>query len=151
MNQAESTCLPLLSTPMGLGLGDAKTTNQIIGLSTSAVGATGSILAAAGVFTAIPIAGPFIAAAAALTGIIASFFQGCGNSCIQATQVVNSIEPYLQQNVAAYLALPTPRTQAEQQAAEAVFNNAWAQVVAGCSNPALGTAGQNCISQRQAG
>ena len=148
MNIAESTCLPISTS---FGLGSATTTNQIIGLSTSAVGATGSILAASGAFAAIPIAGPFIAAAAALTGIIASFFQGCGNTCVEATQIVNQIEPYLQQNLANYQALPIPRTQAEQQAAEAVFNNAWSQVLAACGNPALGTAGQNCISQRAAG
>lgn len=156
LHNGESGCVPItkisntrgLRGLRGLGLGSAQQTNAIIGASASVAGSVGAIIAATG---AIPVAGPFIAAAAALTEVISSFFQGCGNTCVEATQIVNQIEPYLQQNLANYLALPIPRTQAEQQAAEAVFNNAWAEVTSttsGCGNPALGTAGQNCISQR---
>src|SRR5579871_2856802 len=153
IDQQESACLPVMTSKRGLGT--AQQTNQVIGLTSTGVATAGAIISSPALLgtAAIPIAGPFIAAAAALIPIIASFFQGCGNTCIVATQVVNNIEPYLQQNLAAYQALPIPRTQAEQQAALAVFDSAWAQVTSpqGCGNPALDGAGQRCISERGPG
>lgn len=109
------------------------------------------ITAAAGTIgSAIPVAGPFIAAAASIAVSIEKLFSGCGATCTQATSIANQVGNLLAQNAQAYVASPI-RTASMQAAALQVFDNAWAQLVQACSNPALGTAGQNCVSQRQRG
>jgi hypothetical protein len=96
-------------------------------------------------------AAPFVAAAGAIMAFVANFTQGCGNTCIAATRIVNELEPYLKKNVADYLAIPTPRPSSAQQAALAVFDQVWSTVVTQCSNGSLGDAGARCISDRQRG
>ena len=120
------------------GVGEIGATDETI---TAAVGAAAS---------AIPVAGPFIAAAAAIAVSIEKLFSGCGATCTQATSIANQVGNLLAQNAQAYVAQPV-RTTSMQTAALATFDNAWAQLVAACGNPALGVAGQNCISQRQQG
>jgi hypothetical protein len=97
----------------------------------------------------IPVAGPIIGAALEITAVIASFFKGCGSSCILTTNEVNQVEPYMQQNLAQYLAAPvSAATQAE---ALANFNQLWQGVVTYCSQPSMASAGKACITDRQAG
>jgi hypothetical protein len=67
---------------------------------------------------------------------------------VASTQVVNEAEPYLQQNLAAYLA--SSRTTSEQQQALQNFYTIWNQVVARC-NEVGGSAGERCIEDRQEG
>lgn len=98
-----------------------------------------------------PISKAALAIAAGFASLVATAFAGCGQTCVQATQIVNSIEPYLQKNKDAYLALATPRPLSVQQAAIAVFDDAWARVVNACSDPNLGDAGKRCISDRAPG
>jgi hypothetical protein len=50
-----------------------------------------------------------------------------------------------------YFAIPTPRPLSLQQEALANFDQIWSALVQECSNPALGSAGQRCISERQPG
>lgn len=120
----------------------------VSGLGTASIE---TITAAAGTIgSAIPVAGPFIAAAAAIAVTIEKLFSGCGATCTQATSIANQVGDLLSQNAQAYVAAPV-RTQSMQAAALATFDGAWAQLVQACSNPALSTAGQNCISQRQRG
>lgn len=121
----------------GVGVGVGATDQQI----TAAVGAAA---------TAIPIAGPFIALAASIGVAIETLFAGCGSTCTEATSIANQVGNLLTQNAQNYVNSPI-RTTSMQAAALAVFNNAWQQLVTACSNPQLGTAGQNCISQRQQG
>jgi hypothetical protein len=109
----------------------------------------GGALIAAGMVTG-PV-GMAITGAITLGSYIAQAFAGCGQTCVQATAIVNQIEPYLKQNVANYLNIPTPRPKSAQTACLGVFTNAWNQVVAACGNAALGSAGQRCISDRQRG
>jgi hypothetical protein len=117
------------------------------------VGGAGSVL-----LTASMVPGPqqiFLAvagAAAELLGAI-GIGKGCGNTCIEATAFANQAEPLLQQNLATYMAIPAPRTQSEQQAALNIFDQIWAGLtsVQACGNPALGSAGKACISDRQSG
>ncbi len=103
----------------------------------------------------IPAAGPFAPFAAIGVGLFAllsnvfGLGSGCGQTCVQATAVVNQVEPFLKQNLQAYMA--GGHTLSEQATALQVFDAAWADVLKGCSNPALGDAGKRCISERQAG
>ena len=113
------------------------------------VQAAGNIAISAAPFTGI--AAPFVALGGQIAALIGSLTTGCGQTCVAATQIVNQLEPYLKQNVAAYLALPTPRAKSAQQAALSVFNQVWNEVVSNCNNASLGEAGQKCISDRQRG
>lgn len=97
-----------------------------------------------------PIAGAAVALATQFAVAIETVFAGCGAACVQETQFVNQVEPYLQQNVAAYTSQPV-RTRAMQAAALAVFDGTWAKVVQFCGQASFGTSGQHCISDRQEG
>ena len=139
----------LSTTKRHCGLGAS--TQQSVGEGASIGGSLVSTLTTAGV-----IAGPVGAAIGAGIGIVATAIEallnsGCGNTCIVTSNWANQAESLLQQNVQEYLALPTPRPYAAQQAAIANFNSIWNYLMQECSNPSLGKAGQNCISDRQAG
>jgi len=140
MSSLAFTPSPYLWFPASRGLGDVATQ-----VSSSVAGATAAILALA---PATGPAAPFVAAAAALVSLIGNLFHGCGNTCIQATQYANQAGSQLDTLLAQYWALPTPRPYAAQQAylqtCQQIF--AWLQQM--CSNPALGQAGQRCISER---
>ena len=112
--------------------------------------ATGQTLIAAG--AVIPVAGPFVALAGAVTDLLASvgIGKGCGQTCITASAYANQAESLLKQNLSAYMALATPRPQSAQQAALANFTKIWNGLVTACAG-VPGTAGQNCVSDRQAG
>jgi hypothetical protein len=110
--------------------------------------------ASAAVLTGTLVAGPLGAAVAAAVSqigiLLANVFSGCGQTCTQASDLANQAEPLLQQNLASYLAEPVHY--ASLQAA--YLNNftlTWNALVAACGNPALQSAGQNCISDRQEG
>jgi hypothetical protein len=120
-------------------------------LSTISTQVGSSLLATSGaVALANPIAGAAVAAAggvADLVGAVAKLFQGCGSTCTEATSIVNQVEPYLQQNNQIYFTNPY-RTTGDQANAIATAQQIFAIVQQQCGNAALGTAGQNCISQR---
>lgn len=133
------------TTPKGVG----QTTSGEVSSGAGVGASLTSLLAAAGIFQAVPVAGQIIGAALAITAVIASFFKGCGSSCILTSNEVNQVEPYMQQNLAQYLAAPvSAATQAE---AIANFNQLWQGVVNYCSQPSMGSAGKNCLSDRQSG
>lgn len=117
----------------------------------AAVGGIAGGLALAGTIAAGTVAGaplaPFLFAAAALVGPIASMFKGCGATCTQATQIANKAEIALSAVRDQYLAQPIHYV-ATQRAALAAFDNIAGQMYKACSNPALGPAGQRCISER---
>jgi hypothetical protein len=120
-------------------------------LSTTSTQVGGSLLAtSSAVALANPIAGAAVAAAggvADLVGAVAKLFQGCGQTCTEATSIVSQVEPYLQQNNQIYFTNPY-RTTGDQANAIATAQQIFAIVKQQCGNPALGTAGQNCISDR---
>ena len=70
-------------------------------------------------------------------------------SKVLATQVVDEAERHLQQNLAAYQA--APYADANRRQALDNFEQVWAVVLQGCSDPSLGSAGRRCISERQRG
>jgi hypothetical protein len=99
------------------------------------------------------IAGPIGAAIGGLIAIgqlLVGIFQGCGQTCVQASNIANQVEQALQQNLFAYINSPV-RTVSMQAAAINNFNTAWNALTQACGNPALQSAGQNCISERQQG
>lgn len=96
---------------------------------------------------------PIIGAAVALVGfaVEALINSGCGQPCVVTTTWANQAEQVLQQNIAAYFAVPTPRPTSVQQAALAQFQTVWNSLVQQCNSPSLGAPGQRCITDRQAG
>jgi len=125
------------------GLGDARPITQAVGAG---------LLSAGGVIAAIPggqLPGAIVAAVGALTTLIGSLFVP-DLTKIQATRIVDQIEAQvLQPTVANWRALSADQKTRTMQAAYAeVIEAALRKVQEGCSNPALGEAGQRCISER---
>jgi hypothetical protein len=95
---------------------------------------------------------PISKAVLSVSSLIDAFFGHPDCSKIATTQIVNQAEVFMKQNLSAWQSLPTAqKTVSTQQAALANFDAIWAQVVQACSNPQYGTAGQNCIADRQRG
>jgi hypothetical protein len=120
---------------------------SIANAAASAASTTGVLI---GVLAGIPVAGPIAAAIAAVGVLLANVFSGCGQTCVQASNLANQAEPLLLQNLQTYLSAPV-RYASMQAAALNNFALTWNALTQACSNPALGSAGQACISDRQAG
>jgi hypothetical protein len=138
------------SYPMVRGMGapisgGAATADQIAATGAST---TVGILVALGTISG-PV-GAAIGGIIALSAAIASLFGGCGQTCVQASNIANQLGDTLTQNLNTYLAAPI-HYQSLQAAALNNFDTAWAALVQACSNPALGSAGKACISDRQQG
>ena len=156
--------LPAFSLGLGDAASDARIFQQGAGLATpvitgviasqaaSTAAATGSAATILGMAPslAVPIIG---AALVGVTTAIAYFIKnsGCGITCVETSQWANQAEPYLKQNADAYFALPSPRTQSQQQAALNTFDTVWARLQQLCGQPGTGNAGVRCISDRQSG
>lgn len=100
-----------------------------------------------GALATIPIAGPIAAGIAVLGVALANVFSGCGDTCEEATQYANQAETILAQNLQTYMSAPVHYRSLQAGA----LNNATVAMQAlqqACSNPALGAAGQRCISER---
>lgn len=106
----------------------------------------GGLIAATGV-GALP--GAIVTAVGALVGLVGGLFTP-DLTKVQATNIVNQIElQVLKPMLASWQALPPERkTRSVQAVYLATFNDAWNNVMKACSNPALGEAGQACISDR---
>lgn len=129
-----------------LGQSDTQLTQEGISLATTGVTA-GALIA--GATTIGAVAGPIGAIAGVLVGILSQVFSGCGQSCVLTSDAANQIEQALQQNLAVYLS--SGHTKSEQAAALANFDNTWAKLKQYCGQASFGSAGQNCIADRQAG
>lgn len=107
--------------------------------------------AAAPAIAATGPAAPFIMAATALMGpiikLVTNAFKGCGQTCVQATQYANQAEQALVQLNSQYNALPVHYRSAQQHALQ-LIDQVFQALHDSCSNPALGPAGQRCISER---
>ncbi len=142
-----ATCPAFYPPPMGFS---STTGNEGTALGGAAASTIASTLVATGA-----VAGPVGAAIGAgislVATLIASFTQGCGQTCIETSNWANQAEALLLQNIQAYFAQPAPRSLSSQQAALANFQTTWNWLVQQCSGANLGTAGQNCVSDRQQG
>ncbi len=157
----------------GLGLGDTTSTNtdqqepsltqqyttSVIqgattgaGIATALGGSTkadivGAVAAGLIASAPIPVVGPFLAAIGAIMGPIAVMFKGCGQTCIQATDYANQAATALGQIKTMYFNQPVHYYSQQQAALQAVTNVVnW--IKQACGNPALGAAGQRCLSER---
>jgi hypothetical protein len=136
------------------GLGDQQTAQLGVQVGAAAASAGASAALAAGLISAsaVPVIGAAVAAVAlAVTLLVKN--SGCGQTCIETSQWANQAEKALQQNLAAYFALPVPRAQSNQTLALQTFDQIWGALTGpnNCGNPAVGNAGVRCISDRQAG
>jgi hypothetical protein len=121
------------------------------------MGSTGSNVGTAvggTIMAASPLAGPAAPVVAAVGALVALGSQiagalhigeGCGTTCIQATNVVNSAEPTFKMNLDAYEAGTI-----DQPTAQSNFQQMWTAVQQSCG-AIPGVAGQNCIGDRQEG
>ena len=136
-------------SPRLQGLGTSST--LAVQAGGAAAGAGVSIAAAASwiPLAAVPVIGAAIAAIS--IGIELILNSGCGQTCIVTSNWANQAEQLLQQNITAYFQLPTPRSQSQQAAALANFDQVWNYLKTQCSSPSLGQAGVNCIADRQSG
>jgi hypothetical protein len=129
MRQRRHQVIPV---PVFHGLGDSSSSGNQSGLQEAAS------------------ASQIVASLVSIGVMLANVFKGCGQTCIEAADLANQAEPLLLQNLQAYLAAPVHYASV-QAAALANFANTWNSVTTACSNPALGSAGQACIGDRQAG
>jgi hypothetical protein len=99
------------------------------------------------------VTGPVGAAIAGLVAAayaIANLFGGCGETCVEATNLANQAASIIDQAYTQYMNAPVHYA-SMQTAYLQLFDGTWSALVKACSNPALGAAGQRCISDRQAG
>ena len=122
-------------------------TTSVTAATIAAQGATttGQLLVAFSVIA--PPWGAVIAGIAAVGVLLARVFQGCGQTCVQATTYANQVEVILQQNLQTYLG-SSIRTVSMQAAAVNNYNTAIASLQAACGQAALQQAGVNCIDER---
>lgn len=113
----------------------------------------GGAVAGAAIGTAI--GGPIGTVVGAAIGVAASAISSLFTpdyKKIYATNDVNAIAVQMQKNLDGWKNLPVAsKVPAVQQFFITNYNNLWNNLVAKCSDPSLGTAGQNCISDRQPG
>ena len=134
------------------GIGDyTSQVNTAATIASSGAATTASMLVAFGAVTG-PVGAVIGAAAAALItvgSLIAKAFEGCGQTCIIASNDANKFGDLLLQNLRAYTAAPyNPQLQA---AALNNYQTLWAALGQACGDPSLGQAGVRCITDRQAG
>lgn len=143
-----------LQTIRRRGIGDATYSQEVAtgaSIAQSGAATTAALLVEAGAVTG-PVGALIGAAAAALISVgslIANEFQGCGQTCVVASNDANKFGDLLKQNLDAYVSAPFNASL--QAAALNNFDTVWAALSQACSDPSLGSAGQRCISDRQRG
>jgi hypothetical protein len=126
-----------------------------VGENTRLAQQAGGLASAGLLISAAAVGGPvgaLIGAAAVavqqLTALFTNLFSGCGQTCVQATRVVDTVEAqYLKPLLAQWQAAPI-KTESLRAAYLKVFDYAASMVMQGCGDPALGDAGRRCISER---
>lgn len=116
----------------------------------TATGAAHGMVLGIAASTAVPIIGAALVGATMLAVYLIKN-SGCGQTCIVTSQWANQAERGLQQNLAAYLALPSPRPASARDVALANFDAIWQTLNQQCGQPGTGDAGVRCITDRQAG
>ena len=134
------------------GLGDLTFQQQVqtgASIAQSGAAATSALLVQFGA-----VGGPMGAAIGAIAAgliqvgaLIAQQFQGCGQTCVIASQDADQVASYLDQNLRTWQASPI-KYKSLQLAALNNVQTAFNALQQACSNPQLGAAGQRCISER---
>lgn len=147
----------MIVKPNGLGISaDAQTT----GLITSGVSIAGGLAASTSVFgllaagsAVVPFIGPIVAGATLLIGYLLR--DPNGPLKVATTNIVNQIEPYCKQNLAAAQQQAAANggclTSQEKATLVGNYDQMWQAVVNKCSNPQFKEPGQNCINDRNRG
>lgn len=137
----------------GLGASAQQLVGQVGGASSGIVAATAGPALATALGISASLAVPIVGAvfAGVLAGVEAILNSGCGQSCVITSNWADDAEQVLQKNAAAYFSLATPRPASAQTQALSVFDQVWQYLYSNCNNAQLGTAGVNCIKDRQAG
>lgn len=127
--------------------GMGATAMQEASVATGTAASTVSLLSSSLIGILPGIAGPIGAVIAGVVSLLTALGvgQGCGNTCIQASNDANQVGNAMAANLSAFLA-----GQISQATAIANFNSLWQQLETACGQVS-GSAGQNCISQRQEG
>jgi hypothetical protein len=128
--------------PRGMSGSGAVVQGVVTGLSTGA--------SVAAVIPGGQLVAGALALGASITALMDKIFSGCGQSCVLTSQAANQIGDALSQNVQAYINTPV-RTKSLQAAYLANFDGAWAKLQQYCGQPSFGTAGKNCIGDREQG
>lgn len=143
------------------GLGVVPPASSLIatGLTTTAAissvtGATAGLLAAVGIGAqAVPIVGTIVGGIALVISAL-GLGNGCGETCTASTSIVNQIEPYMQQNLAAAQAQASVNggclTSAEVSVLTSNWSQLWNEVVTNCQKVG-GPGGSQCIADRSPG
>lgn len=127
-----------------------QTGSAVAGAVAGGLSATGAILSMTpAIAAACPPCGAAVAIGAQLVGIIAKMAQGCGQSCIAASDAANQAEPLLVQNVNNYVTAPV-RTRILQAQALANFDAIFGALVQKCQQIG-GQGGTNCVKDRVEG
>ena len=119
------------------------------GLSGTAANATYAAITTSGMVVAAacavcaPVVGLVIAAAAIAKAL--NVGEGCGPTCIQATNIVNQAEPIFRQNVAEY-----ESGGIDQATAVSNWTQMWSAIQQACGG-IPGAAGSKCVSDRAVG
>jgi hypothetical protein len=141
----------VIAVPKFRGVGDFNQQVQTIGsLAASGAATTAALLVQFGAVTG-PVGAIIGAAAAGLITVgelIAKQFQGCGQTCVVASQDADQVASFLTENLNNYFSVPAPRPKSLQAAALNNVDTAFAALQKACSDPALGDAGRRCISER---
>lgn len=132
----------------GLGATGPSQGSKIASIAASGAATTGAMLSAAGISAMAGPIGLGVSAAIAIGLAIANLFQGCGDTCVEATKIANQAAQLAVQNLQAYQAIPAPRYKSIQAAYLNNFDTIWSAMQQACSDPNLGDAGKRCISER---
>lgn len=125
-------------------------TQNLVMAAPAIAGATisgASAMGAGWATAAIPIIGPVVAGVT--IGLSLLFARKGPKQKRATTEIVNAVEPLLQENLQGYLS--GPRTRSSQEQALANFDAGWAYVVEHCQIPEMGNPGQACVADRQPG
>jgi hypothetical protein len=99
------------------------------------------------VAVAIPVVGAIVAGV--ILALTLLFNRKGPKQKIATTEIVNKVEPLLQQNLEGYMA--GPRNLVSQAQALENFKAGWQYVVDNCDVPVMGEPGQRCVADRQRG
>lgn len=139
---------PAVVGAFGLGsLGLNQQLNEIGAIASTGAATTGALVS---ILSASAAAGPIGAAIGGVIAIgfaIANAFKGCGPTCVAATQIADQVGVILTDNLHNYMDAPI-HYRSLQLAALNNFDTAAAAMMKACGDPALGAAGQRCISER---
>lgn len=115
-----------------------------LGLTTS-----GEIAAIGSQAAIIPVVGPIIAGVTQILGAL-GVGNGCGQTCVTATQYANAAQSAMETNLSAAQQTVAENgclTPDELTTLVNNYNTIWGQLVSGCQQ-VPGAAGQNCVSER---